>query len=152
MHTTAGIAARFAAALSTNRPLREWSESHFGKALALRVGVDMRRPPDEADAPFAVFFPDSETTGPGRKGNDHEIGLLIGLSNEAVEDRDGVLHLTGVLQLAECWELARKALEQAVPGVTLGDVSVEYQLVAYPLLMLDAAITATESLPLGRRL
>ena len=70
MHTTVGIAARWAAALSASRTLREWSQTRYGKA---------------------------------------------------------------------------------VPGVALGDVSVAYQLVGYPLVMLDATITATESLPVGRR-
>ena len=42
--------------------------------------------------------------------------------------------------------------EQAVPGVSLGDVSAEYHLAGYPLVMLDATLTATESLPVGRRL
>lgn len=63
MHTTVGIAARWAAALSASRTLREWSQTRYGKA---------------------------------------------------------------------------------VPGVA-------YQLVGYPLVMLDATITATESLPVGRR-
>ena len=152
MHTTVGIATLWAAALVSSRTLRQWSQERFGKAVALRVGVDMRRPPDESDAPFIALFPDSESTGPGRKTNSHEIGLLIGLYDESMETRDGVVTMGGTLRLAEAFELVRKILEQAVPGVSLGDVTAEYNLVGYPLVMLDVAITATESLPVGRRL
>ena len=112
----------------------------------------MRRPPDESDAPFIALFPDAVTTGPGRKANEHEVGLLIGLSEEGFENREGVMLMTGMLRLAEVWELVRKTVEQAVPGVSLGDVSAEYHLAGYPLVMLDATLTATESLPVGRRL
>ena len=78
-------------------------------------------------------------------------GLLIGLSEEGFENREGVMLMTGTLRLAEVWELVRKTIEQAVPGVSLGDVSAEYHLAGYPLVMLDATLTATESLPVGRR-
>ena len=99
-----------------------------------------------------ALFPDAVATGPGRKANEHEVGLLIGLSEEGFENREGVMLMTGMLRLAEVWELVRKTVEQAVPGVSLGDVSAEYHLAGYPLVMLDATLTATESLPVGRRL
>ena len=83
MHTTVGIATLWAAALASSRTLRRWSLDRYGKAVALRVGVDMRRPPDESDAPFIALFPDAVATGPGRKANEHEVGLLIGLSSVA---------------------------------------------------------------------
>ena len=152
MHTTVGIATLWAATLASSRTLRQWSQDHYGKAVALRVGVDIRRSPDESDAPFMALFPDAVTTGPGHKANEHEVGLLIGLSEEGFDDREGVMLMTGTLRLAEVWELARKIIEQAIPGVSLGDVSVEYHLVAYPLVMLDVTLTATENLPIGRRL
>ena len=152
MHTTVGIATLWATALASSRTLRRWSLDRYGKAVALRVGVDMRRPPDESDAPFIALFPDAVATGPGRKANEHEVGLLIGLSEEGFENREGVMLMTGMLRLAEVWELVRKSVEQAVPGVSLGDVSAEYHLAGYPLVMLDATLTATESLPVGRRL
>lgn len=105
MHTTVGIATLWATALASSRTLRRWSQDHYGKAVALRVGVDMRRPPDESDAPFIALFPDAVTTGPGRKANEHEVGLLIGLSEEGFENREGVMLMTGTLRLAEVWEL-----------------------------------------------
>ena len=125
MHTTVGIATLWAAALASSRTLRRWSLDRYGKAVA---------------------------TGPGRKANEHEVGLLIGLSEEGFENREGVMLMTGMLRLAEVWELVRKTVEQAVPGVSLGDVSAEYHLVGYPLVMLDVTLTATENLPVGRRL
>lgn len=152
MHSTVGIATLWAAALASSRTLRQWSLDRYGKAVALRVGVDMRRPPDENDAPFIALFPDAVATGPGRKVNEHDIGLLIGLSEEGFENRESVMLMSGTLRLAEVWELVRKALERAVPGVSLGDVSAEYHLVGYPLVMLDVALTASETLPVGRRL
>ena len=142
MHTTVGIATLWAAALASSRTLRRWSLDRYGKAVALR----------ESDAPFIALFPDAVATGPGRKANEHEVGLLIGLSEEGFENREGVMLMTGMLRLAEVWELVRKTVEQAVPGVSLGDVSAEYHLAGYPLVMLDATLTATESLPVGRRL
>ena len=134
-----------------SRTLRRWSQDHYGKAVALRVGVDMRRPPDESDAPFVALFPDAVATGPGRKTNEYEIGLLIGLSEEGFENREGVMLMTGTLRFAEVWELVRKTIEQAVPGVSLGDVSIEYHLAGYPLVMLDATLTATEARHMIRR-
>ena len=131
MHTTVGIATLWAAALASSRTLRRWSLDRYGKAVALRVGVDMRRPPDESDAPFIALFPDAVATGPGRKANEHEVGLLIGLSEEGFENREGVMLMTGMLRLAEVWELVRKTVEQAVPGVSLGDVSAEYHLAGH---------------------
>ena len=112
MHTTVGIATLWAAALASSRTLRRWSQDHYGKAVALRVGVDMRRPPDESDAPFIALFPDAVTTGPGRKANEHEVGLLIGLSEEGFENREGVMLMTGTLRLAEVWELVRKTVNR----------------------------------------
>ena len=53
--------------------------------------------------------------------------------------------MTRMLRLAEVWELVRKP-SNAVPGVSLGDVSAEYHLAGYPLVMLDATLTTT-SLP-----
>lgn len=134
-----------------SRTLRRWSQDHYGKAVALRVGVDMRRPPDESDAPFVALFPDAVATGPGRKTNEYEIGLLIGLSEEGFENREGVMLMTGTLRFAEVWELVRKTIKQAVPGVSLGDVSIEYHLAGYPLVMLDATLTATEARHMIRR-
>ena len=74
MHTTVGIATLWAAALASSRTLRRWSLDRYGKAVALRVGVDMRRPPDESDAPFIALFPDAVS----ERGLKH-LGTLKGI-------------------------------------------------------------------------
>ena len=60
------------------RPLRRVAAAYGAlsgrKAVALRVGVDMRRPPDESDAPFIALFPDAVS----ERGLKH-LGTLKGI-------------------------------------------------------------------------
>lgn len=63
--TTVGIARAWANAFRTDRTLIHWGQEHYGRPFSVSIGADMRRPPEEGDAPFLALFPDAVETGRG---------------------------------------------------------------------------------------
>lgn len=149
--TTMEIARRYAEAFRSPQ-LDRWALDRFGKSFAVSVGADMRRPPEESDAPFAVVFVDGRDEARGHGENLHSLGLLVGISDEAWKESGNVRVLSGLEALAsDLWPMLREAFTLAVPGVVLSRASIEYDIFAFPLCMLNAELECEEKLPIGRR-
>lgn len=150
--TTLYILRAWAAALGKDRALTAWAQQHYQKPFALWIGADMRRPPEEADAPFIALFPDLCQTGKERTANRHELGLVIGVADEAMETVDGVQEMRGLLRLDEVWPLIQAALDMALPDALPQEPTVEYELAEFPLVMLLVTVTVEQRLPIGGRI
>lgn len=150
--TTFHILRAWASALKNDRALQAWAQRHYQKPFAFWIGADMRRPPEEADAPFVALFPDQCQTGKARSANRHELGLVIGLADEAMDAVDGVQEMRGLLRLDEAWPLIQAALDMALPDALPQEPTVEYELAEFPLLMLLVTVIVEQRLPIGGRI
>lgn len=127
MHTTVNM---LKTALASSRTLRRWSQDHYGKAPSpcARAWEHACRPPDESDASIHRQFPGCRHHRAGRKANEHEVGLLIGLSEEGFETRRRHAHDRGRLARRSLGSWSGKPLNR-LPGVSLGMFH-EYHLLA----------------------
>ena len=149
--TTVGIARAWANALQTDRTLRQWAQEHFGRPFTVSIGADMRRPPDESDAPFLSIFPDAVETAAERSRNRHSLGIVAGIVDDAWTEENGIREMRGLLRLDDLWPLLRRVMDFALPGAKPQEPVVEYEILQFPLLMLLISVTVDESLPIGRR-
>lgn len=145
------IASLWASAMASDRLLNHWAETHYGRAFAVQIGADMRRPPNEEDAPFITIFPDSGQTGPQRQANSSELGIVAGISDAEWIESENVRSMRGLARLNELCPLLEKAMRMALPKARLQEVSTDFEIMQYPLCMALMTITVEESLPIGRR-
>jgi hypothetical protein len=149
--TTIRIAQLWGAAFAADKFLTDFAKRYFEKVFMIQVGADMRRPPDDADAPFLAIFPDAAQTGPQRAKNSHELGLVAGIVDEEWLDESGVKTMRGLVRLNELCPLLEKAMRNALPKARVQDIDLEYEILAYPLFLANYSITVEESLPVGGR-
>lgn len=152
-YTTLGIARAWSAAFLHDRALKAWAEQHFTRPFSVSIGADMRRPPNEDEAPFIAIFPDAVSSPDDRARNRHELGLVVGISDDGWQETgEGGREMRGLIRLDELWPLLRRVMDFALPGAVPQDASVEYELVEFPLLMLLITATVEQRLPIGGRL
>ena len=148
---TVSIARAWCTAFRDDRSIQNFAQERYGRAFSLFLGVDMRRGPDEMDTPFIVVFPDAANTGSQRASNSFELSLVVGLFNENIPEIDGISQLSGVVELDELCPLLEKAMRMALPAARVQNVSVEYDILQFPLIMAQVSVTVEETLPIGRR-
>lgn len=149
--TTVGIARAWANAFRTDRTLIHWGQEHYGRPFSVSIGADMRRPPEEGDAPFLALFPDAVETAAERSRNRHSLGIVAGIVDEEWTEESGIREMRGLLRLDGLWPLLRRTMDLALPGAKPQEPAVEYELLQFPLVMLLISVTVDESLPIGRR-
>lgn len=151
--TTFDIAHAFAAAFAADRFLQKFAEETHGRPFHISIGADMRRMPETSMAPFIVIFTDSCISGPQRAESSHELGLVAGIDDDAwVEESNGVLVMRGLHRLsAELCPMMENSMRQAVPKARVQELSVDFDIVQFPLCEALMSVTVQESLPVGRR-
>jgi hypothetical protein len=149
--TTIDIAWVWGRAFASDRLLMEWAETHYGRAFSVSIGEDMRRPLDADKAPFISLFPDTSVSGPQRASITHELGFVAGIADDGWIDENGLVQMRGLLRLGALCPLLENAMRMALPKARVQEVTVEYEIVEFPLLMALASVTVEESLPVGRR-
>ena len=149
--TTVGIAQLWASAFVADRSLSHWAQTHFNRSFAVQIGADMRRLPSEEDAPYLVLFPDAMQTGPQRSENTHEIGIVAGVLDREIVESNGITCMQGLLRLDELCRMLENAMRMALTKARVQDVSIEYEMLQYPLCQAVVSVTVQESLPVGRR-
>lgn len=150
VYTTVQIARLWAQTINSSKHLAAWAQGHYSRAWTVSVGEDLRHPPNEADAPLMVIFPDV-VSSPERSALHHDIGIVVGIVDDAWETVNGVREMRGLLRLDEIWRLLQPELEIALPGAIIPSNLVEYELGSYPLCMLLITLKVEQSLPVGMR-
>lgn len=145
------IAEMWAAAITADRHLNHWAETHYSRPFAVSIGADMRRPPDEENAPFVTIFPDGCKTGPQRAAYVSNLGIVAGVSDQGWEEGSGIIKMRGLSRLDELCPMLEKAMRMALPGARVQEVETEFEIMEFPLCMALMTITVEESLPVGRR-
>lgn len=145
------IARLWAVAITGNRLLIHWAETNYGRRFAVRIGEDMRRPPNEDGAPFITIFPDGGQTGPQRQANTSELGIVAGIADDAWLNEGGIIEMLGLQRLNELCPLLEKAMREALPKARLQEINTEFEILQFPLCMALLSVTVEESLPIGRR-
>lgn len=95
--TTVGIARAWANAFRTDRTLIHWGQEHYGRPFSVSIGADMRRPPEEGDAPFLALFPDAVETAAERSRNRHSLGIVAGIVDEEWTEESGIREMRGLV-------------------------------------------------------
>lgn len=145
------IARVYASALTADRLLAHWAQTHFCRPLMVQIGADMTRLPGVDNAPFIVLFADASHTGPQRAESSFDLGLAAGIVDDEWTERDGVREMRGLIRLGELAGLVEKTLRNALQRARMQEYDVEYEIMQFPLCMALASITVEESLPVGRR-
>jgi hypothetical protein len=93
--TAFDMAQLWADTLADDAALQQKILQDLGIALHIYVGFDAVAEVGEADAPYALFSPVSETRGPVLESEEHSIMLYLGISKEpdpqAEEAENGVI-------------------------------------------------------------
>ena len=69
----------WASALSSDEALSEWISKTFGAPLTVRIGYDAVTSFGPGEAPYIVFSPAGEETGPERDEVTFDIAMFLGL-------------------------------------------------------------------------
>lgn len=93
--TAFDMAQLWADKLADDTELQQKILQDLGTALHIYVGFDAVAETGEAEAPYALFSPTSETRGPVLESAEYSIMLYLGISKEpdpqAVEEENGVI-------------------------------------------------------------
>ena len=150
MTGTVELARSLAESIRTDAAFQKTAQATYGKTCLVEVGFDRRRVEWTNACPFCVVTAGSANYAGGFPSVEHTIGVVFG-----VNDKGFTSELAGYEYLGEkAWPSALDAIIRAVemlPGLSIGEMSIEFNQESFPLLYLNAAITITESLPIGRR-
>lgn len=126
MDNLGSIAERWAAMLATSASLKAWCGEKYGEDPTVYLGLNVKKPPSEADCPVVVVLPEStEMTNEGYP-NDATITILWSVANEEQEeDDDGVRIMTG---LSESEEFGREIWDVIQTDGTVYPQSVTFEL------------------------
>lgn len=147
--TTMTITRACASALAADKNLQALSAEWFAKPFSVQIGEDFRRPPEMEEAPFMIVFADGVQTQPTTKT--HSIGLLLGIEDEAWIERNGVQEMRGLARLDRLLPCIEKAIDFALPQCSVSESVVQFELVNFPLVLMQYDLTIIEKLPIGRR-
>lgn len=145
------IARAWAQAFMADKNLAHWAVANYGRAFAVQIGADMRRPPAAEDAPFITIFADSSATGPQRNTASSSLSLVIGLDDDKWVEAGGAKELRGLLRLNELCPLVEAAMRLALPRARVQELETDFEILEYPLCMALITATVEEGLPIGRR-
>jgi len=148
---TTRIATAYALALHADSALAAWCSSRYGRALAITVGVDPRRPPTESDAPFCALFCDMTERDDAKAYARHSVGIVLGIAEDGMEQTPFGMRMEGLGILDEhLWPMVERVL-RTVPNMAPSAIDIDYICETFPLLQLSASITVNERQPIGRR-
>lgn len=140
-----------AGALHADALLQQWCGQTFGKPLAVTLGPDMRKMPDELAAPFAALFCDVSGFTPEHPELKHQLGLVFGIRAEAMTEEPFGTSMLGLEQLVEqVWPMLERII-RSLPGLILTGCELDYMTETHPLVQLAVTLTYNENRPIGRR-
>jgi len=150
--TTITIAQSYAQTFLDDANLQAWANKAFGKGMAVHIGVDFQRPPVEADAPWISIFPAAMRTGPQRGSIEHDLVLIVGISDNVITTTGSYSEMRGLKRLScELLPKLQKCMDFALPKARLQEMEVEFEIGNHPLLEAIIFVTVIESRPTGLR-
>ena len=147
--TTVQLARMCAASLAADKNLAAYAQEYFGKAFSIQLGEDFRRPPAMEDAPFILVFADAVESQPLM--NTHSLGLLVGINDDVWREHNAVQEMRGLVRLDALLVPIEKNLAFATQQCLRQEGTVQFELINFPLLLMQYDLTLTEKLPIGRR-
>lgn len=99
--------------IATDPDVIDYCEKHFGKKITAIVGVDEASIPGENYTPYVFLNALSKNEGATSKMAQYEVYFCIGISseeNDAADNENGTLVITGAQRLSELMTLIQNAL------------------------------------------
>lgn len=134
-------------AVADDSATKTWSLLNYNREHQVYVGVDVRKPPEEANYPMAHLFPINKAMGYDLTAQNHGIGATCGVYNEktVATGKNNVTEFAGVEHINSF----RKLVETAIIGVVVYPVRIETINVEFETIEFFPYFLATMELRLG---
>jgi len=96
--------------LANDTTLDQLAQEYYSKSVNLQIGYDDTKKPNENLLPMIYFFPIDILNGMNIDDYVFSLGARIVISNNALNDNDGIKEQEGIFQLCEFYSVFEKIM------------------------------------------